>query len=279
MKFSKEELLRHYETMVKIRKFEMEAFRARNAEEFMGNVHLYVGEEAGRYVDGEIYITLPKERPPAKQLFFPNGTYLVSDTVCYTFDNLYTHQLKDYFCELCRYIQIFGESRENTVIRLADHSEGFEKGSRKPVLSFNRAHKEDKESTNCAQMNTLEDITIDCGSGNEGAVGVLYASSNCGRIENVTIRAGAGFCGLDLDYSSEACIRNVTIEGFDYGMHTGHTSPVVMDHIDFSRNNIAGILTKNGNISLRDIDSGSIPLFWFLKGHNGRYYCYGFLCT
>ena len=46
MKFSKEELLRHYETMVKIRKFEMEAFRARNAEEFMGNVHLYVGEEA-----------------------------------------------------------------------------------------------------------------------------------------------------------------------------------------------------------------------------------------
>lgn len=44
--FSKQELLRHYETMVKIRKFELEAQRAREAEEILGNVHLYVGEEA-----------------------------------------------------------------------------------------------------------------------------------------------------------------------------------------------------------------------------------------
>lgn len=44
--FSKHELLRHYETMVKIRKFELEAQRAREAEEILGNVHLYVGEEA-----------------------------------------------------------------------------------------------------------------------------------------------------------------------------------------------------------------------------------------
>ena len=44
--FSKEELLRHYETMVKIRKFELEAKRARESEEILGNVHLYVGEEA-----------------------------------------------------------------------------------------------------------------------------------------------------------------------------------------------------------------------------------------
>lgn len=43
---TREELLRHYETMVKIRKFELEAKRAREANEFLGNVHLYVGEEA-----------------------------------------------------------------------------------------------------------------------------------------------------------------------------------------------------------------------------------------
>ena len=34
--FSKEELLRHYETMVKIRKFELEAKRARESEEILG---------------------------------------------------------------------------------------------------------------------------------------------------------------------------------------------------------------------------------------------------
>lgn len=43
---SKEELLKHYQTMVKIRKFELEAKRAREAGEILGNVHVYLGEEA-----------------------------------------------------------------------------------------------------------------------------------------------------------------------------------------------------------------------------------------
>ncbi len=46
MSFSREELLKHYETMLKIRKFELEAKRAREANEILGNVHVYIGEEA-----------------------------------------------------------------------------------------------------------------------------------------------------------------------------------------------------------------------------------------
>lgn len=44
--FSREALLEYYETMVKIRKFDLEAKRAREAGEILGNVHVYVGEEA-----------------------------------------------------------------------------------------------------------------------------------------------------------------------------------------------------------------------------------------
>ena len=44
--FTKEELLKYYETMVKIRKFDTEAKRAREATEILGNVHVYIGEEA-----------------------------------------------------------------------------------------------------------------------------------------------------------------------------------------------------------------------------------------
>ena len=44
--FTKQQLLTHYETMVTIRAFEMEAKRAREANEILGNVHVYVGEEA-----------------------------------------------------------------------------------------------------------------------------------------------------------------------------------------------------------------------------------------
>ena len=43
---TREELLRHYETMVKIRKFDLEAVRAREAGEVLGFIHPYVGEEA-----------------------------------------------------------------------------------------------------------------------------------------------------------------------------------------------------------------------------------------
>lgn len=46
MNLNREQLLKHYETMVKIRKFDLEAKRAREAGEIGGNVHIYVGEEA-----------------------------------------------------------------------------------------------------------------------------------------------------------------------------------------------------------------------------------------
>lgn len=44
--YTREELLQYYTTMVKIRKFDLEAMRAREAGEILGNVHVYVGEEA-----------------------------------------------------------------------------------------------------------------------------------------------------------------------------------------------------------------------------------------
>ena len=242
--------------------------------QYGGNV--YVGSESGKYIDGECYITLPDEIPQVRSIYLPNGTYLVSDTVSYTFDNLNTRQTKDYTCELCRFIQIFGESKENTVILLQDHAKGFEAGSKKPVVSFNRAHKEGKETTNCAQMNTLENITIDCGNGNDGAIGVRYVSSNCGRIENVTVKANGGFCGIDLDYGSEACVRDIKIEGFDYGFRSGPTSPIVMEDIDLSQNKIAGILTKDSMMICRNIICTDIPVFCFLPGMIGRYDCAGF---
>ena len=44
--FTREELIRHYTTMVKIRKFDLEAKRARETGEILGNVHVYIGEEA-----------------------------------------------------------------------------------------------------------------------------------------------------------------------------------------------------------------------------------------
>lgn len=231
----------------------------------------YVGAEMGRYINGEVYMTGPEKIPPKKIIYFPSGKYLVSDTVSYTFRNLFAPQQPGYNCELCRNIHIFGENKENTVIVLADNSRGFEKGKEKPVISFNTASKKDKETTNCAQMNILRDIAVDCGKGNDGAIGVLYAASNVGNIENVKIVSEHGSIGIDFDYGSECSISGVEIAGFDYGMRTALTSPVVIDGADLSGNRICGVLSKNGEIVFRDVKYGDIPLLEILESGCGRY--------
>ena len=236
--------------------------------------NVYIGSEAARVVNGNVLITFPKELPKSRIIYFPSGTYLVSDTLTYTLENLSTRQQVNYTCELCRNIHIMGQSKETTVIRLKDNSQGFEQNSKKPLISFNRASIENRETTNCAHMNTLEDITLDLGCGNGGAVGVLYASSNCGRIENVNILAQGGFSGIEFDYGSECCVTDVKISGFDYGIKTVHTSPIVFDGAELSNNKIAAVLTKNGNLSFRNTACGGIPMFCFEKSELGRYFCY-----
>jgi len=245
----------------------MEMYKAQNE-------NVYLGAEHGRLINGVVTVTFPKNPPLSKIIFFPSGTYLVSDTLSYTFDNLSTLQHPDYTCELCRNIHLLGENKENTIIRLKDNSEGFEKGSNKPVISFNKAYIENTETTNCAQMNTIEDITIDCGKGNDGAAGMIYAASNCGRIENVNIITESGSFGIIFDYSSEVCITNIKISGFDYGIKSGHTSPVIFENADFSGNKIAGALTKDGNMIFKKTEWGNLPAFEFIKGSVGRYFCY-----
>lgn len=116
-------------------------------------------------------------------------------------------QWPTYICELCRNIHVLGESKENTVIRLADNAKGFE--NKKAVIRFNTASEmyAEKESTNCAMENTVKDITIDCGKGNGGAVGIYYVSSNLGRIENVNITAESGYCGVFFDMGYGRCFQ------------------------------------------------------------------------
>ena len=234
--------------------------------------NVYVGAESGRVIDGEVYMTLPEHAPVAKTVFLPKGVYLVSDTVSYTLKNLYAPQAPGYRCELCRNIHLVGEDRDTTVIRLADHSKGFEKGKEKPLISFNTAAKREKETTNCAQMNVIEDLTLDCGTGNGGAIGVRYVSSNCGRIENLKIKTDSGAYGIDLDHGSEGCITSVEISGFDYGIRTDRTSPIILSGLDLSQNRLGGIISCNGAICLRNVYSGSLPQLCLKDSGCGRYF-------
>ena len=232
----------------------------------------YVGAEMGRYVNGKVYMTLPEPTPPRKIIYLPNGRYLVSDTVSYTFRNLVAPQQPGYDCELCRDVHIMGESVDGTVIVLADNARGYQRGANKPVICFNKKSRENRETTNCAQMNILQDLTIDCGKGNDGATGVLYASSNVGSIENVKIIADGGYAGIDFDYSSEYSISGLEIHGFDYGLRTSaFTAPIVIDGADLSGNRICGVLSKDGHISFNRVTCSDTPLLKTLAGTCGRF--------
>lgn len=214
-----------------------------------------------------VNVLYPQIVPPARIIYFPAGTYLVSDTITYTFPNLKNIYLSKPKSELNRGIHFVGESSQSVIIRLADNSKGFEKGSDKPVISFITV--EDclrRRCTNVSQCNTIEDITIDCGHGNEGAVGLRYMSINTGSIRNLIIKGKNSYCGIETARGNTASIVQIKISGFDYGMDMPYSSVTVLDKVDVSENKIAGIKSTGARVVCKSVKSGNIPTFIFSEG-------------
>ena len=238
----------------------------------MGTNNVYRGFENRLHLGGKINVLYPEVVPPSRIIYFPAGVYLVSDTVSYTLENLRNIYYSEYMSELCRGIHIMGEDAESVTIKLADNSEGFEKDSKKPLLSLNtREEACIKATTNVAQMNTVEDLTLDCGKGNDGAVGLRFCSNNSGRIENVNIISEKGYAGIQTACKAEATVTNVKCCGFDYGMDVPQSSIMVVDGADFSGCNIAGIYTYSSIMTILKLDSGNNPHLIFGDGE-GVYY-------
>ena len=238
---------------------------------------VYIGMEGGRVQDGKLSLTFPEYEPSNKIIYFPKGRYLVSDTVTYTLENLkqYWYWVTNY--ENNRNIHFLGESKEETVICLADHAKGYEAGNTKPLISFTNnelALPRNQEFTNVAFMNTIEDITLDCGTGNDGAVGIKYVSSNCGRIENVEIRATKGNCGIYVaNNTSQAVFSDIIVRGFDYGIDMENSALIAIDQLDVSETAVAGIHTGASTLFCDRVRYGNIPAVKFKDtAGKGRYY-------
>ena len=159
----------------------------------------YIGFQT-RKTARKFNVSYSEDLPAAKILYFPNGTYLVSDTIVYQTRESRKFHVGRFYFELNRNIHFEGESREGTVIRLKDHAKGFEYGQIRPVISFIlRPETVAEHIANNAMLNSVKDLTIDCGVGNGGAVGIKYYANNSGMISNVTVRSSDpthdGFAG------------------------------------------------------------------------------------
>lgn len=224
----------------------------------------YIGFES-RITPGYLGVIFPETVPASRIIYFPAGTYLVSDTVGYTLKNLQNIYHAKPFSELCRGIHIEGESRETVTIKLCDNSPGFERGAHKAVISFlsEESLKKPGEISNVAQLNTIRDLTIDCGKGNEGAIGLTFIANNSGRVRKMTIKAHGSYCGLKLPYGTEGCFSELNISGFQHGVELHNSSVCVFTDCKLNENSESACLTGNSLAIWKNIQAAPLPLLRF----------------
>ncbi len=182
-------------------------------------------------------------------LYFPSGTYLAKKKLTYGKDP-----------EQAKQLVLQGQSREGTIIRLADSAPDFDDPGNKNFLLTMFGGR----ATGMAFHNSIHDMTFDVGVGNPGAVGVQWMNNNTGCMRNVTIRSsdpeGKGAVGLDLTRTEPGpgLIKDVLIEGFDFGIDAlpGPFS-MTFENITLKGQRIAGIRNKWHTLTIRRLESSN----------------------
>jgi hypothetical protein len=175
------------------------------------------------------------------QLYFPAGTYLVSDTLDW----------QGFGC--C--ITLQGQGSRSTIIRLKNNAPGFSNPARpKAVIRT--------ENGNEAFNNYVVDMAISTGRGNAGAVGLDFISSNGGLVSNVRIYSedGSGVVGLAMTRNEPGplLIKNVAIFGFAYGVDIARpVYNIVMENVSLARQQNAGIRHEGNSLTIRKLYSNN----------------------
>jgi hypothetical protein len=177
-----------------------------------------------------------------KQLYFPPGTYLVSDTL--------------EWIGCCVGLQ--GAGSGQTVIKLIDNAPGFgDANNPKPVILTPQG--------NMSFRQNIFNLTIDTGSGNPGAVALDYISNNWGAIRSVVLKSsdGQGAVGLDMtrQWPGPLLVRDLEVSGFAVGIDIAHSEygPTFED-ITLSGMSVAGIRNTDNSLAIRRLTTNlSVP--------------------
>ena len=193
-------------------------------------------------------------------VYLPEGTYLVSDT-------LYKRSAAGSYMSS---MVLIGASRSATTLRLRNNAPGFANASAPKALIYTSstllsgtptAGGKDyagKGEGDDAYANYVENMTIDVGQGNPGAVGIDFLANNMGALRNLWIvgAAGSGAVGISMDrkWPGPALVSNVSVSGFDVGISVSNTEYGVT----FDKNTLSGqrsvALRNNGNaLSINDL--------------------------
>ncbi|NJL71111.1 MAG: hypothetical protein HC888_05575 [Candidatus Competibacteraceae bacterium] len=113
--------------------------------------------------------------------------------------------------------------------------------------------------------NSVRDLTIDCGEGNAGAVGLNFCANNQGGVYDIVIRSGEkgdqpGAVGLGLDEQEVGplLVKRVTIIGFNLGIRVRHNvNSVTLEDITLQGQRVAGIDNFNNYVFARRVQSNN----------------------
>lgn len=187
-------------------------------------------------------------------VFFPAGTYLVRDTIA----------RRDSAGHYTSGLVLAGAGPDRTVIRLADRVPAFMSAeSPKPVV-MTTARLLDGSATsggkdyyglgegNDAYNNYVEDLSIDVGAGNVGAIALDYLANNIGAVRRVRLvsRPDSGAVGLSLrrKWIGPALIEDVVVQGFDRGIDVANTEyGITLANVDIRGSRQVG-LRNDGNM-------------------------------
>jgi hypothetical protein len=194
-------------------------------------------------------------------VYLPNGTYKVSGTL-----------LKRYQGgAFASGLSLIGESRDKTVIRLVDHAPGFNDAQHPQAVIFTTSKLIGGNATgggkdyvgkgegNDAYMNFVENVTIEVGNGNPGAIAIDFLGNNLDAIRNVSLKApsGSGAIGLSMmrKWPGPTLVSDLSIEGFSIGLATAQTEyGLTFDHITLRGQTRAAIRNEQNSLAIRDLD-------------------------
>lgn len=207
-------------------------------------------------------------RPPF--IYFPAGTYLVSDTLEGRVDEKWSNGWRSG-------VMLMGERRSAVTIKIKDkHPKFQDPKTPRPVIITGSEDPRKDGGGNRAFRHNIFNLTVSTGSGNPGAKGIDYICNNRGAIRNVTIRTedGEGVVGLDMsrEWPGPALIKNVIIEGFDIGIRSDRHGQYSMTfhNIMLRNQNKVGIDNKQNGLFFENlISENRVPVIFQNRHENG----------
>ena len=195
--------------------------------------------------------------PKAMPVYFPKGTYVISDRLIRQDAN---GNWRGGFV-------IQGESRSQTILKLKDNTPGYADPANPKSMIYTSSYANNPTAEwqadgrgNEAFWNYIFDVTVDTGRGNPGAIGIDFmANNNCG-ISRVAVRSSdnQGVAGVNATrkWPGPCYITDLTVDGFNYGLDVAHgTYSLTFSRLNFSNQKTAAIRNRANTLNIEKMTS------------------------